>query len=362
MNTEKQEQPQTTEPQASQVQQPLKDKAEAGRHPFAKLLVKPKVLVIAAVVILVAIAAVAVLLQTSGREEPQPQVFNKSTLERIINVSELSTFTAVYNGIARVANEKKPEKIDYYVSYEATVNAGIDFQKVEISMDEEQKTITLKVPEAHITNQSVEMSSLDFIFLNQKADKSGVTEAAYKACEEDVRQESEQQTAICELAKQNAENVLKALTRVSNEWKALEEETVAAQDAEANVTFCHGDYQYHNILRQDRDFFLVNFEKCQADGPVRDLYHILRKLLEKSEWDRSLGIGLLESYEKVRPLTLTEKRDLYYRLSYPEKLWKIVNFYYNSGKAWIPEKNQEKLEHLLEQETARKRFLRIMEP
>ena len=66
MNTEKQEQPQTTEPQASQVQQPLKDKAEAGRHPFAKLLVKPKVLVIAAVVILVAIAAVAVLLQTSG--------------------------------------------------------------------------------------------------------------------------------------------------------------------------------------------------------------------------------------------------------------------------------------------------------
>lgn len=213
MNTEKQEQPQTTEPQASQVQQPLKDKVEAGRHPFAKLLVKPKVLVIAAVVILVAIAAVAVLLQTSGREEPQPQVFNKSTLERIINVSELSTFTAVYNGIARVANEKKPEKIDYYVSYEATVNAGIDFQKVEISMDEEQKTITLKVPEAHITNQSVEMSSLDFIFLNQKADKSGVTEAAYKACEEDVRQESEQQTAICELAKQNAENVLKALTK-----------------------------------------------------------------------------------------------------------------------------------------------------
>ena len=182
--------------------------ADHGAAGIPKLLVKPKVLVIAAVVILVAIAAVAVLLQTSGREEPQPQVFNKSTLERIINVSELSTFTAVYNGIARVANEKKPEKIDYYVSYEATVNAGIDFQKVEISMDEEQKTITLKVPEAHITNQSVEMSSLDFIFLNQKADKSGVTEAAYKACEEDVRQESEQQTAICELAKQNAENVL----------------------------------------------------------------------------------------------------------------------------------------------------------
>ena len=50
-----------------------------------------------------------------------------------------------------------------------------------------------------------------------------------------------------------------------------------------------------------------------------------------------------------------------YRLSYPEKLWKIVNFYYNSGKAWIPEKNQEKLDRLLEQEAARKKFLKMLQ-
>lgn len=47
------------------------------------------------------------------------------TLERIIDVSELSTFTVIYNGIAQVANEKKLELIDYY-AYVATVNAGID--------------------------------------------------------------------------------------------------------------------------------------------------------------------------------------------------------------------------------------------
>ena len=61
--------------------------------------------------------------------------------------------------------------------------------------------------------EKLRLSVLDFIFLNKKADKSGVTEAAYKACEEDVRRESEQQTAICELAKQNAKNVLKALAQ-----------------------------------------------------------------------------------------------------------------------------------------------------
>lgn len=76
-------------------------------------------------VIIIAIAVAAVL-RTSGRKKPQPQVLNASMLERIINISELFTFTAVYNGIAQVTNEKKPEQIDYYVSYAATVNAGID--------------------------------------------------------------------------------------------------------------------------------------------------------------------------------------------------------------------------------------------
>lgn len=209
MDIEKQEQAQTAAPQSQQLQ---RNEAGAKRHPLKKLPVKPQILVIAAVVLLAAIAA-AVVLRTTGREKPQPQVLTVSTLERIINVSELSTFTAVYNGIAEVANEKKPEQIDYYVSYEATVNAGIDFQAVKIAMNEEQKTITLKVPEAHVINQDVDESSMEFIFLNKKANKSGVTETAYKACEEDVRQESEQQTAICELAAQNAENVLRALTQ-----------------------------------------------------------------------------------------------------------------------------------------------------
>ena len=208
MDIEKEEQAQTAAPQSQQIQ---RNEVGAKRHPLKRLPVKPQVLV--AAVVILAVIAVAVVLRTTGREKPQPQVLNTSTLEKIINVSELSTFTAVYNGIAEVANEKKPDQIDYYISYEATVNAGIDFQTVGVSMDEEQKIITLKVPEAHITNLAVDMSSLDFIFLNKKADKSGVTEAAYKACEEDVRRESEQQTAICELAKQNAKNVLKALAQ-----------------------------------------------------------------------------------------------------------------------------------------------------
>lgn len=151
---------------------------------------------------------------------------------------------------------------------------------------------------------------------------------------------------------------LKQALAVTEEWKeycaSLEPEEAAE---ESEIVFCHGDYQYHNILRGDGGWFVVNFEKCLRDNPVRDLYLLLRKLLEKGNWSIALGMNLLEAYEKERPLPAISRIDLYYRLAYPEKFWKIVNFYYNSGKAWIPGRNQEKLEKLIAQEKEKQAFL-----
>lgn len=144
--------------------------------------------------------------------------------------------------------------------------------------------------------------------------------------------------------------------RVTEDWMQYQE----IQDkvpAPGSALFCHGDYQYHNILRHDRDWFLINFEKCMRDDPVRDIYLLLRKLLEKSSWSVSLGKELLKAYESERPISAISRIDLYYRLAYPEKFWKIVNFYYNSGKAWIPESNGEKLEKLMIQEKEKQQFL-----
>ena len=120
---------------------------------------------------------------------------------------------------------------------------------------------------------------------------------------------------------------------------------------------CHGDFQYHNLLFDADGWYLINFERCIRDDPVRDLHLLLRKLLEKSNWSKSLGADLINAYEKVRPLSAVSRIDLYYRLYYPEKFWKIANFYYNSGKAWIPGRNQEKLEKVLSQERAKRECL-----
>ena len=122
-------------------------------------------------------------------------------------------------------------------------------------------------------------------------------------------------------------------------------------------TVCHGDYQYHNILLTAGKISLINFEKCVIDNPVRDLYLFMRKLLEKSNWSDSIGDVLVSAYIEEREMSLADRTQLYYRLAYPEKFWKIVNFYYNSGKAWISGKNLEKLEKLMNQEKEKQRFL-----
>lgn len=147
---------------------------------------------------------------------------------------------------------------------------------------------------------------------------------------------------------------------ISEVWTECLKKTLHTGEINTCKGICHGDYQYHNLLWNNGEWFIINFEKYAIDSPVRDLHLLLRKLLEKNNWSRHLGSELLKSYESQRELTLLEKKDLYCRLAYPEKFWKIVNFYYNSGKAWIPERNQEKLDKLLSQEREKQIFLQYL--
>lgn len=170
-----------------------------------------KMLYIITAVVIVAIIVCISLVAKSNFQKSEPEIISKTTLEKIINVSDLSTFEAVYNGIAKVVNEENSEKVDYYVSYDAKVKAGIDFEKIEITVDNENKVISVKLPEIEITDVNVDITSLDYIFENDKANTSTVSEQAYKKCIEDVRNESSSENAIYELAEQNAQNIIEAL-------------------------------------------------------------------------------------------------------------------------------------------------------
>lgn len=144
------------------------------------------------------------------------------------------------------------------------------------------------------------------------------------------------------------------------EQLAAEDTASWCKEIEDMQSYCHGDYQYHNILMDDTGCQIINFEKMTQDNPVKDLYLFSRKLLEKNNWDLVLGRELLHTYNEVRTLRDEDLLQLKYRFLYPEKFWKIVNYYFNSSKAWISCKNTEKLETILQQEDNRNTLIQTM--
>ena len=67
------------------------------------------------------------------------------------------------------------------------------------------------MPDVHITKAPIVLDSLDFIFLNDKADAAGVTQKALLACEKDLEEELKANTEIYKLAWENAEQTIRAI-------------------------------------------------------------------------------------------------------------------------------------------------------
>lgn len=82
--------------------------------------------------------------------------------------------------------------------------------------------------------------------------------------------------------------------------------------------------------------------------------------MEKNNWDISLGSEMLDTYCKTKSISIREFEVLKAALSYPEKFWKIINYYYNSNKAWYSEKNEDKLKQFRKQEKLRWSFIDSM--
>jgi len=141
------------------------------------------------------------------------------------------------------------------------------------------------------------------------------------------------------------------------------EESQAEYEAyvNSNGLYCHGDYQYHNVIfgKGNGGAYtgIVNLENFAHDAGARDFYLLFRKISEKCDWSLDMAQSMLDAYQNRRVFPPIEWRSLCLRLEYPEKFWKIINFYYNSRKSWMPNRNYDKLESLIRQEKNREKLL-----
>lgn len=120
----------------------------------------------------------------------------------------------------------------------------------------------------------------------------------------------------------------------------------------------HGQYNHHNLIFDDTNkLHIFNFEYAAYHLPIIDLYSMLRKIMEKNDWDTKLGLEAIEEYMKTYPLNRNEIELLTVLFMYPEKFWKISNYYFNLNKAWKPKQTLIKLRKLVSQEEKRQCFI-----
>lgn len=142
-------------------------------------------------ILLIVIVLLFLVLRNNFPEKGnKAEIITESELYKIVNKSELSTYQCIYNDICTV---KDKDKKLYHCAYEARVNAGIDFSKINITIAKEEDAhwiVNVTIPKVSITDINVDIPSLDYIWEDSSANTDTVSAQAYKACINDVTEKT----------------------------------------------------------------------------------------------------------------------------------------------------------------------------
>lgn len=125
--------------------------------------------------------------------------------------------------------------------------------------------------------------------------------------------------------------------------------------------YCHGSYDHHSLIYMESvgkmNIATVNFDRFYVGNQLGDLYHFIRKAVEKNNYSFELLKSMMETYTKTNNLSADDVEYIYMLYCYPEKFYKISNQYINSSKNRISPKMNEKLNKVIENEDKKQALL-----
>lgn len=194
-----------------EAKKPKKEKKEKKKGKLGKIIkgLKSSTKIIVALAVVIVLIVAGWLISITG-EEGKLTTISESSLQKIIEINELSTVDYTYNATVTKTKDDSSE-IMYHVAYEGTVTAGIDFHEIDFDLNEEQKIITITIPEVEIHNISVNMGTMDYIFTKDKYETETISQEAYKLCKADLKNRIEDEELLKNTAKENAISSVEAL-------------------------------------------------------------------------------------------------------------------------------------------------------
>lgn len=191
------------------MEEEKKDRVKITKK-IKEVVKKRKLLLIMILVILILISIYEIICRFQERKFV---ITTQSSLERIIEISELSTIEYTYNAIAtKYKNDVKDENnIEYYVSYEGIVTVGIDFNEIKIEPNEKEKKITITLPEVEDHDIRVDMGTMEYIYVENTSEKDRISQEAYLLCKNDLKDRISKEENLDKNARENAISAVEAL-------------------------------------------------------------------------------------------------------------------------------------------------------
>lgn len=115
----------------------------------------------------------------------------------------------------------------------------------------------------------------------------------------------------------------------------------------SNQNICHHDFTSHNVIFNSLGTYITGFENCCIEIKEYDIANFLRRKMRRTGWSLSDAKNIMDNYRSVLPMSEAELDMVRIILRFPQKLWRIVNKYYNSRKSWCERSCLEKMSDTL---------------
>lgn len=160
--------------------------------------------VIIAIIVVLVIGGIVFFTKPKGTTS-----FSADTmLQDVHELSNLSTVSYNYNGVATAYDEEGNEK--YCVSYNGVVDIGFDLNNIQIIDEKADKTIRITIPDLKILSVNANIGKAEYIFIKQKYNTETVVSEANQVAKSDLEKKAKEDEKMFTIARENAIDTIKA--------------------------------------------------------------------------------------------------------------------------------------------------------
>jgi len=126
-----------------------------------------------------------------------------------------------------------------------------------------------------------------------------------------------------------------------------------------NKTICHDDFYCQNIIKEEDNYYIIDFDGILIDLQINDLGEFIRKLMNKTEyqWNFDKALLIINAYNSINKLSKNEYEVMIALILFPHKFWKLGKKRYLKNKNWNESKFLMKLNKLIQYDDLQQKFL-----